>query len=233
MNTRSTYHPVQDARRRVDVWRPGPAIGFTAHDRGDESLAASGPLRALHLAGRSEHKGTRQVLEAWRRHPEWPERTVVRRPLDRDSVLELPSMPNVRYITERLNDAEVLALQRQRSFHVLPSEVEGYGQALVEGLSVGAVVVTTDAPPMNDIVAADRGILVAAHRGESIRLGRSYRVDVDALEAAVADALNWSVERRSALGAAARAWFVANDRRFRQHFPQVLRELRRTGREPS
>jgi len=198
-------------------------IGFTAQDRFGDDLAARGPLRVLHLAGRSEHKGTSRVLEAWRRHPEWPPLTVVRRPLNSDAVLDLPALPNVRYLTERLSDEEIGDLQRTHAVYLLPSEVEGYGQSLVEGLSAGAVVVTTDAPPMNELVTPQRGVLVAATPGEPCRLARLHHVDVDALEARLIDVFAWPVERRMALGSAARRWFSDNDRRFREELPWALR----------
>jgi hypothetical protein len=37
-------------------------------------------------------------------------------------------------------------------FHVCPSQYEGWGHCLHEGLGVGAVVLTTDAPPMSYFV---------------------------------------------------------------------------------
>lgn len=203
-------------------------VGFTAHDRGDDALAAaSDQLRVLHVAGRSEHKGTSAVLRAWERHPEWPTLTVVRRRLDQSSTLELPLLRNVRYLTERLSDAEILSLQREYPLYLLPSEVEGYGQALVEGMSTGSVVITTDAPPMNEMVRPSRGVLVRANAGEACRLGRLYHVDIDALESVLADVLNWDKQRRADMGASARAWFVQNDQRFRSDFPAALRAVAR------
>lgn len=201
-------------------------IGFTAEDRGNGALAATRtPLRALHVAGRSEHKGTRQVIDAWARHPEWPELTVVQRILDAGSALYAPRLPNVRYFSERLSDEVILSLQREHALYVLPSEVEGYGQALVEGMSLGAIVITTDAPPMNELVTPERGVIVEAGKGHRFHLGRRYKVLGPALENAIADVLNWSPERRRQVGAAARAWYVENDRRFRAEFPPLVASL--------
>lgn len=201
-------------------------IGFTAKDCGGGDLAASRtPLRALHLAGRSEDKGTRQVIDAWARHPEWPQLTVVQRPLDPESVPYARSLPNVRYFSERLPDETVLALQREHAIYVLPSEVEGYGQALVEGMSLGAIVITTDAPPMNELVTSERGVLVQATGPEPSRLGHRYKVLGPALEEAIEKVLQWPPDQRERIGAAARAWYVENDRRFRSELPRHLAAL--------
>jgi len=217
-----------DAQRAFEaLGKPTALIGFTAEDRGaSKRLAAdSQPVLALHVAGRSEHKGTRAVIDAWARHPEWPQLTVVQRPLDRDSVLYAPPLPNVRYFSERVPDEALLAMQHEHAVCVLPSEVEGYGQALVEGLGLGAVVVTTDAPPMNELVANDRGVLVAAGPGEPFRLGHRYQVVPDQLEEALGRVFAWSAQERHEIGAAARAWFLDNDRRFRAELARVVESL--------
>jgi glycosyltransferase involved in cell wall biosynthesis len=201
-------------------------IGFTAEDRGDGRLAAdTGRLEALHVAGRSEHKGTRAVIDAWARHPEWPRLTVVQRVLDEGTALYAPALPNVRYFSERLSDEALLALQREHAIYILPSEVEGYGQALVEGLGLGAVVITTDAPPMNELVGDDRGVLVPSVSTEPFRLGHRFKVAPEGVEAAVASLLASPPAERSAKGRAAREWFLANDRRFRSEFPRVIETL--------
>jgi glycosyltransferase involved in cell wall biosynthesis len=201
-------------------------IGFTAEDRGDGRLAAeSERLEALHVAGRSQHKGTRAVIDAWARHPEWPRLTVVQRVLDEGTPLYAPALPNVRYFSERLSDETLLALQREHAIYILPSEVEGYGQALVEGMGLGALVVTTDAPPMNELVDGERGVLVPSVSAEPFRLGHCYKVSAQGVEAAVAAILAEPAAQRAARGQAARAWFLANDRRFRSEFPRVIETL--------
>jgi glycosyltransferase involved in cell wall biosynthesis len=218
----------RDAQRAFDALGMRTAqVGFTAEDHGAAGrlVADSQPVMALHVAGRSEHKGTRAVIDCWARHPEWPRLTVVQRPLDRDSVLYAPPLPNVRYFKERVSDEALRAMQHEHAVQVLPSEVEGYGQALVEGLSLGAVVVTTDAPPMNELVSAAHGVLVAAGPGEAFRLGHRYPVIPDQLEQALARVFAWSPQQRHDVGAAARAWFLDNDWRFRSEFVRVVETL--------
>lgn len=220
-----------DAQRAFEaLGRPTRWIGFTAEDRGGPALAASAAqVKALHVAGRSEHKGTRAVIDAWARNPEWPPLTVVQRPLDAESVLYAPVLPNVSYFNERLSEEALLALQREHAIYVIPSEVEGYGQALVEGMSVGAVVITTDAPPMNELVSPDRGVVVRADAGEPFRLGHRHEVVGGALDEAVAQVLAWPAAQRERVGAAARAWYAENDQRFRADFPRVLETLLTNG----
>ena len=200
-------------------------VGFTGRDFWQGTLAAVRPMRALHLAGRSEHKGTRYVLESWRRHPEWPELTVVQRPLDPATRLDTTPAGNIRFVAGRLSEQEIQHLRQEHPLWILPSEVEGYGQTLVEGLSVGAIVMTTDSPPMNEIVQPDRGVLVRARHAGALQLGSRYAVEPQALDDAVCDVLGWTLERRLATGTAARKWFLENDVRFRRDFTTALENL--------
>lgn len=217
-----THHAVNSFNR---LGVPTRWVGFTGEDRFEGTLAASRPVRALHLAGRSIDKGTAGVVALWRRHPEWPALTVVQRPHVGRFELDTTPASNIRFLTHRLEDAEIHALQRENALHVLPSEVEGYGQTIVEALGVGALVVTTDAPPMNELVTSQRGVLVAVGPATPMRMGMRVEADAEALEAAIAQALTWPVAVRTAIGVAARNWFLINDARFRTEFATAVREL--------
>ena len=74
--------------------------------------------------------------------------------------------PNIDHRIGHLSDGELRRLQNSHRFHLCPSQTEGSGHYLVEALSVGATTLTLDAAPMNELVTADRGLLVPiAHTG--------------------------------------------------------------------
>jgi hypothetical protein len=56
-------------------------------------------------------------------------------------------------------------------------------------------------------------------------LSRRYFFKHESLEVQVEAAMKMTAEKRQQLGAAARAFFLENDRLFRQRFVEVLREL--------
>jgi glycosyltransferase involved in cell wall biosynthesis len=175
----------------------------------------------LHVAGRSGNKGTDAVIEAWLRRPDWPSLTVVQRGKPTRAV----SAANLRVLTHYLRDEELRTLQNRSLFHLCPSETEGFGHHLVEAMSVGAVVLTTDAEPMNELVEADRGILVPYARTGTQHLASTYFVGADAVGAGVDRMLALGPGERRLLGERARAWYETNDRAFRQRFPAVVGEL--------
>lgn len=184
--------------------------GFTSDDLFDPALAKDRAF--FHLAGRSTAKGTEVVLAAWRRHPEWPLLTVVQHP----KVARLgPPAANIAHCIGYLDAAELRRLQNSHCFHLCPSEAEGFGHYLMEGLGVGAVVMTTDAAPMNELIAAGRGLLIAPAQRERRGFVDSHRVDEAGVEEAVDRALALSAQECERLGASGRAFFLDNDRRFR------------------
>jgi len=195
-------------------------VGFTSFDRRLPDVARE-PM-FFHLGGRSINKGSQPLLDLWLRKPHWPMLTMVQRtPLQRPA--QLPG--NVRLIDDYLDDAELQRLQNRHLFHLCPSETEGFGHHLVEGMSVGAIVLTTDAPPMNEMVAADCGVRAAYSRTGMQRLATTYFVDPVALEAGVEHLLALDAEERCRRSGAARAWWEANDRAFRQRLADAVTAL--------
>lgn len=197
-------------------------IGFTSEDR----LLPSVPREAtfFHLAGRSDSKGTQPLVDLWLRHPEWPLLTLVQRGGLPDP---LPAAPNLRYLTHYLPDQELRVLQNRHLFHLCPSETEGFGHYLVEATSVGAIALTTDAPPMNEMMQPERGLLVPYARTATQHLATTYFVDARALEAQIERAIALDAGERRALSERARSWYEDNDRAFRRRIVAALDDLAR------
>lgn len=195
-------------------------VSFTCLDRLDAAVPRL-PVRVLHVAGDSPTKGTRAVIDLWREHPEWPRLTLVQSRPGAPRV----ALPNVDHITSRVDDGELLRMQNAHAIHLCPSEAEGFGMYIAEAMSAGAVAVVTDAPPMNELAAPGRALMVACSESEPMGLGARYLVDPRALEQKVAEALAMPADERQRMGASARAWFLENDAFFRRRFTEVVSGL--------
>ncbi len=217
-------HVLTKTRHAEDIFRGHGCriapIGFTSGDRYLADFVRQPTF--LHVAGRSNAKRTRMVMETWSRHPEWPVLTVVQHP----SVADFRRRAaNIVHRVDYLDDAELRELQNTNLFHVCPSETEGFGHYIMEALSVGAIVLATDAEPMNELVSEERGILMPYARMERQALATRYLVEAEALEAAVASALALDEDACRAKQVAARDFFLRNDRLFRERLVDAVTDL--------
>jgi glycosyltransferase involved in cell wall biosynthesis len=198
--------------------------GFTSEDRLDRSVPRERAF--FHLAGRSANKGTDTLLALWRRHPEWPTLTVLQSPR---VAREVVSAPNIAHRIDYIPDAELRRIQNAHRFHLCPSETEGFGHYLVEAMGVGAVVVTLDAPPMNEMVSPDRGALISPSRTGTQSLATTYFYDADTMRTVIERLMQTSDDELDRMGAAARAWFEDNDRAFKTRIAQAVHALAARG----
>ncbi len=199
-------------------------IGFDSEDRFQAEVPRERSF--FHLAGKSRMKGTDRLLQLWTRHPEWPALVLVYH--EREGV-PIPQAGNIRWYRDYLPDAELRLLQNASRFHLCLSEAEGWGHYIVEALSVGAVTVTLDAAPMNELVRPERGLLIACSEQGRQNLTETFRFDEQALEQAVAHALQLEEPAAARLGEAARQWFLDNRRSFPERVAQAIAALEALG----
>lgn len=142
-------------------------LGFTSLDRYDEGIEKN--FRSFfHLAGASGTKNTSAVVELWRNNRYLPHLTVIRH-----GVASPFDQHNVRWFSSRLSEEDLRYLQNYHGIHVCPSIAEGYGHYIIEAMSVGAVVITTNAPPMNEFIL-DKRCLVSYSSVTPHALGTAY-----------------------------------------------------------
>lgn len=95
----------------------------------------------FHSGGKSVNKGTYQLLEAWN---------------DIQEKLYLfhknykSTNPNISCTNNYVSDIEFIKIKNKILFHIYPAKYEGFGHNIWESMSCGAIIITTDAPPMNE-----------------------------------------------------------------------------------
>lgn len=195
-------------------------IGFTSEDRLDRSVRKKNAY--FHLAGRSSAKGTQVLLETWQKHPEWPQLTVVQ---SASKAKQNYSASNIDHRIGYIEDAELKQLQNAHLFHACPSEMEGFGHSLMEAMSVGGVVLTTDGEPMNELVQPDRGWLLHPSEQHSKDLAPRYFVAPEQIEHTVSLIQQASLHQIQQQSQNARMHFEHSDQQFRQQLPRVIGDL--------
>jgi hypothetical protein len=196
-------------------------IGFDSYDRYDREVPKQRTF--FHLAGKSDMKGTDRLLQVWARHPRWPRLIVVKHKDERQTAYS--AAPNIEWRLGYLSDAELMRLQNESAFHLCLSLTEGWGHYIVEALSVGAVTITVDAAPMNELVSAERGLLVPYDTTGTQRLATTFRFDERALESTIERAIAMSDDEWRLLGSKARSWFLANKQGFSTRLQTALNAL--------
>lgn len=204
-------------------------VGFSSPDRMERAAPAAADGGWLHLASAGLQKGTDAVLDAWRAHPGWPFLTVLQH---KNAALGSDG-PNLRYLSLRIGEDELTALLNRCPVHLCPSQSEGFGHSIVEGLSCGALVLATDAPPMNELVDEARGVLVAAGACERVQCGERFAVTADAVADAVQRVLAMSPAAIHNRRSAARSWFEKNHAAFIQRLADALAALKTRPTSPN
>jgi glycosyltransferase involved in cell wall biosynthesis len=180
----------------------------------------------LHIRGAASQKKTEIVLNAWLRNPSFPPLTIASLTRDQLSVpVPLKVGKNIVIHMKALSKTEVRALQRENGIHVYPSCVEGFGHALNEARSAGAVLITSGGPPMNDFVThGSTGFLVPVHAARIRRFNRSYAYPVTTgdLIRTVRRLLAVPVVERHAMGKRAREAFEQEAHQFRENIRSLI-----------
>jgi glycosyltransferase involved in cell wall biosynthesis len=171
---------------------------------GARAGAGSGTVRFLYVGALSLRKGFLYLLGAWRAaRPGTHAELWIAGPAELDVVKRLQGDRTIRYFGTLTKDA-LWEIYRQADLLVLPTLCEGLSHAVLEGISLGLPVITTEASGAGDlIVDGENGFLVPA-------------ADVEALASVIARAIELRAEL-PAMGIRsaerAKTWTVAQSNR--------------------
>lgn len=131
-------------------------IGFESRDLFDPSVPRK--RKFLHVAGKSAYKNSEAVAYAFAKFFDQPWEPESNRELvfigsNINLMHAARDHKNVTYV-DRATPEEFRRLMNECQFHIIPSQAEGWGHAIHEGLGCGAFLITTDFPPMNEFSGA-------------------------------------------------------------------------------
>lgn len=225
---------------------------FARHTLGASAIAPKNftDVAFVHAVGTSVQKGTRPVLDCWLKRPDFPKLTVYMHPdvwtdemrVAYDARLK---KSQVRIELGRIDANAFGKIIAEAAFFLCTSLHEGYGHYINQARASGAVVVTTDVPPMNEFLTPASGVLVHSTRRifKQQILGGGYMgeyglTNVPGLTAqfggndvceAVERVLRMTPTQREAMAARARTQYFV-DMRFFAHKMDELRAYARHDR---
>lgn len=203
-------------------------LGFTSLERpldsDDSHSTRSDSARFchfLHVAGGSQSKGTLGIIDVWTKYKNLPHLTIIQRAGNAPDTV--PN--NVTLITDYLSDSEMESLRRSCGIHLCPSESEGFGHNLFQGMLAGAVVVTVDFPPMNELINDTFGFLLSPEEIKPRRLGHScFYKDANLITVIKSIGGRSQLEFES-MGERARQRALHLDNEFRRRFVELFSSL--------
>lgn len=187
-------------------------IGWTSGDRYLPEVPKEKIM--VHLAGASSAKGTAEVIVAMRKRPRLRLTLASERP-----VPNCP--PNVEQVG-RLDAEAFVLLQNRAAIHLCPSSYEGFGHYLNEARSVGAVIITTNAEPMTELVGPAFGFGAASSHVTTQNLAVHKHVDAVSLGEMIDLAMGLELPSLLNLGLNARAAYLAGREEFLSNLKAVL-----------
>jgi glycosyltransferase involved in cell wall biosynthesis len=163
---------MSDFRKRYKFQFTVHYIGFTSKIIKNIDIDQKDYNLFFHPAGKSGWKQTSKVLDAWRKNSDFPKLILTCVDANKEAdcahthlvgentVENLKKYDNIKIYTEYLPNETIETLHRKAGVVVAPSEVEGFGHYINEAKGQGAIVVTTDYPPMNELIRNDFGYLL-------------------------------------------------------------------------
>jgi glycosyltransferase involved in cell wall biosynthesis len=190
-------------------------LGFTSPDCYREEIKKD-YLHFLHLAGGSRLKGTKVIQRIWHSQASFPFLTII------DFLNPCTShSPNLQCIPYRIPELDLRQLQNQCGIHLCPSKTEGFGHYMMEAMSAGAVVITTDAPPMNEFIKDPR-CLVRYVKKTPLYLATTYEVDHIELQRKIDYLISLPPEELRAIGLNNRAVYLQTQQEFYERLEELL-----------
>jgi hypothetical protein len=197
-------------------------IGFESKDLYDPSVERQ--RKFLHVAGKSSYKNSEAVAYAFAKF--------FSSPWDKDDFRELVYVgenqnlmniardhKNVTYIKHAGED-ELKRLMNECLFHIMPSKSEGWGHVIHEGLGCGAVMITTDFPPMNEFTGAS--VFIPSQKNEPCCLGHNAWVGAFDVRDSIEKAWKMTPAEIFAAQKKAQRYFYQQRQEFRDRLKQVV-----------
>jgi len=108
----------------------------------------------FHPAGKSCRKNTSALINTWQKNPSWPLLIIT---CSEECIYNHNNVNNVKNNTNIkvynfLDKKDLYTLQKHCGYIIMPSSCEGFGHSAYEALENGNLLITTDIPPLNEML---------------------------------------------------------------------------------
>jgi|Laugresu1bdmlbsd_1035121.scaffolds.fasta_scaffold04635_3 hypothetical protein len=194
--------------------------GFTSLDRHNPSVIKD-YKSFIHNVGKSPYKGTKNVINVWRKNPDFPLLTIICRNKKILDNVEIKDNKNINLINKYLTEEELTYEINKNGIHICPSNHEGFGHYINEAMSAKSVVLYTNAVPMNEFygipIDINKNINAVTNNGWC----PYYQVDENHLEKIVRNIMNNKYDLEE-IGNNSRIHYIRNDLKFKNRIKNIF-----------
>lgn len=181
----------------------------------------------LHSAGEHHWKQTDAIIKTWQKYQDLPVIIITctgQCYRNVESILKSGGHPtNIILHKKLLEHEDFVLLKNKIGIHLCPSIVEGYGHYINEARKIKSLVITTNAPPMNELIDETSGILINCSSYGTKKNGTSLCfVSVEDIHEAVIKAQQMSIEEKKQMANNAYDKFIADTKTFETSIIEML-----------
>ena len=199
-------------------------MGFTSidpHSRVSEYQSFA------HFRGKALGRHSEQIINVWKRNPDLP---LLKYHFYQDSVGEFSFdewliCRNIAIQAGKMEPTKYTAELASAGFHLCTSGSEGFGHYINEARAMAAVPIILNAPPMNELVDEECGILVEPVQSMERSFSQHYFTNEEEIEKAIRRALQLDDKERRIKGEKARARFEAERAAFHANIEILFEDL--------
>lgn len=196
-------------------------VKFTSFTSEDKRLDIPKKREFFHSCGKSHSKGTDKIVRVWYMVQSLPKLHLCA------SAKVIPKQiksQTINHYIGRMEEPEFTKLRNSCYFHLCPSIYEGFGHYIWEALSMGNIVITTNAPPMNEFIEPEYGIRMVYRHKKPMRLALASFVHETSLKRAILYTKKLSNEQLQEMSRRARQKWANNDQFFRREFIKAIEQ---------
>lgn len=193
-------------------------IGFTSLCKPSSSIDYN---LFSHFPGKSKTRHTQDIINIWLKNPELPSLKIQAYNFD----ISLPfwlQKNNLSLFLGFLEEKNYISEYSKNGIHICTSQMEGFGHYINEARSIGALVITLDAPPMNELIDSNSGIVVPVEKSINHHHGKRFIANPEAIEFAILEVSKMPIATRKELGANARNRFLNERRGFVSNIRSII-----------
>ncbi len=184
--------------------------------------------RLFHYQGGTSQRGTFWLERTWSGdiHHQLPPLTIFRKDKVANGIdYERGSL---KVVTGHLDDEEYKEIQNRSGIHLSPSLTEGFGHSMNEAMSACCIVITIDAPPMNELITDPECLIPIKNPHMPIKIynaARLFHYDPRDIVKVVKKLTSWPREKLIEMGQKNRQTYLSNREAFRERLKKLLESI--------